>query len=201
MIFKKIFLVLLLFVSLTYNYPLTSAAHFNATEISTTPINNPDINSEKVISHNSDMNAIPCHHTTAFHDCIDNFRLLTDLFSETDLLQEYNVPRHATTYTQAKEYLSAGFSADMSDNIIKAYLLWKPTLNSYVVVPTDSIPIITEADEDYITINDIDPHNLKIERLYNNCYENNDQYLYTIMMNKKNEHWIINELSFNATPQ
>jgi len=103
--------------------------------------------------------------------------------------------RQARNEEEAINYLTRGFDYELARNITYYYLDWVPEINRICVVFTDSIPIITEADFDFLDIKLTSPDQAQLTRTYGNCFAENDRYLYQIGLKKSEGRWIITSLT------
>jgi hypothetical protein len=129
-----------------------------------------------------------------FADIIADYKLLDLLLHDVHYENNYLITNHAYNLESVSLYLAKGFDQNLAQNITDYYLQWLPELNKLSVVPTDYIPIISSADWPYINIQNISPDKVIIERVYTDCYEQGDKYLYRILAVLKGDHWIISDL-------
>ncbi|MDD3365626.1 MAG: hypothetical protein PHZ03_11660 [Syntrophomonas sp.] len=130
-------------------------------------------------------------------DIVDDYTLYTSLLYDIYSLQQYRVSTHVNNPDSAIAYLSEGFDQPLSSSIVDYCLQWLPDLNKMAVIPTDSIPIITKADKPYLNMRRISPNKVILERIYTDCYEMGDKYLYRITAEQKGGHWIIIDLQLD----
>lgn len=131
-----------------------------------------------------------------FNDIVTDFDLYTSLLSDTYYDDNYLILTCFDSPESAFKYLSAGFSPPLAQSIVDYYLHWVPQLGKMTVIPKDSIPVITAVDQPYSKIERISPTKVVLERIYNNCYEKGDHYLYRITAYQEESRWIIVELNF-----
>lgn len=131
-----------------------------------------------------------------FKAVVSDFGLLSSLLGDVTYVSDsiYPVVRKADTYQEAIDYLSEGFSTNLADSIVNYYLAWDEELQGLVVIPTDSIPIITEKDRKQCFIVFISPYHAVVQALYRNCYAKGDSYTYTVHLQKVGIKWQISEL-------
>jgi len=129
-----------------------------------------------------------------FSDIVADYALFTSLCQDVYPFQQYNLALHATSLDTAKDYLSAGFSPDLAQAISTCYLQWLPEINSIAIIPTDSIPVITNEDRNCINMRRISPEEIIMERIYSDCYSIGDRYLYSITARRSLSRWIICDL-------
>jgi len=135
--------------------------------------------------------------------------------SVTDIFAQMNICLAAEDFTdgyylikaQAPQELQAnlqeaGISPSLSTRIIAEYLLWKPELKRLVLIPTDSIPILTEEHREQtecLLLN----NNIIIFRLrFFDCYLPGDQYSLFVTGIQNEGRWVIHEWQWiNETTQ
>ncbi len=128
-------------------------------------------------------------------DAAADFKLFSSLLSDIEFIENHAACVHAYSREEAVNYLAAGFNGELTQDISACYLQWVPEINRICVRFTESIPIITEADFDYLQVKIISANQAELKRTYNNCYEIDDQYLYQINLEKIQEHWLITGIS------
>ncbi|CFY00119.1 Uncharacterized, partial [Syntrophomonas zehnderi OL-4] len=140
---------------------------------------------------------------TVFMSAVRNFRLLSLLLGDTVYVSDsiYPVVRKADTYQEAIDYLSEGFTTDLADTIVNFYFAWDEEMQKLVVIPTDSIPMITEKDRRQCTIVFISPYHAVVQSLYRDCYAQDDIYTYTVHLRKIGVKWQISELVLEESEQ
>ncbi|PKM76591.1 MAG: hypothetical protein CVU90_11595 [Firmicutes bacterium HGW-Firmicutes-15] len=131
-------------------------------------------------------------------DIVADYALYTSLLYDIYPLNQYRVSTHANSPDSAIAYLSEGFDKPLASTITACYLQWLPEFNKMSVIPTDSIPIITEADKPYLNIEWQSTNKVLLKRIYTDCYEMGDQYLYLISAEQKGGHWIIIDLQLDC---
>ncbi len=136
-----------------------------------------------------------------FAAAMNSFELVSSLFNDVNYVKNsiYPVAVKVDSYQNAVNYLCQGFQPDLAENIAHYYLAWDEDLQKMVVIPTDSIPLITEADRKDSTIVLINDHHAVVQRIYNKCYAENDSYTYIIHLQKEDSVWKISELSLEET--
>ena len=130
-----------------------------------------------------------------FVDLVHDFQLYNSLLSEVNYYGLNAIPIHARTIDEAVNYLETGFESELARSISTYYLQYQEDIKRLVVIPTESIPIITENDLDKINMTYIDEQKVVLQRVYFDCYFPGDAYLYTIFMIKVENRWEINSLS------
>lgn len=133
-----------------------------------------------------------------FQDIVADYALFTSLLYDVYSINQYRVSLHANNPELATAYLTGGFDPSLATDIAGFYLQWLPELNKMAVIPTDSIPIINEKDRPYLNMQQISPDKVVLERIYTNCYEIGDRYLYRITAQQKGGHWIIVDLQLDC---
>lgn len=136
-----------------------------------------------------------------FTNIIADYEVYTSLLSHTYYYEPYQVLTCVDNPESAVSYLTAGFSHSLSQSIADYYLHWVPQLGKMAVIPTDSIPVITAADLPYINVHRKSPDEVVLERIYTDCYELGDRYLYRITAHKEESRWIIVDLSLEPLPE
>lgn len=127
-----------------------------------------------------------------------SFSLYSSFLSDYRQIGDYMVPVHGSTRTQARAYLTGGFTTDMAEAIIDECTIWNDSLRTLVIVPGDGIPVLTADDSDEIKVSSKDKNRIVLVREYNNCYREGDQYFFLVTMTSDGDTWKISELSFNA---
>ncbi len=131
-----------------------------------------------------------------FNDIVTDYELYTSLLNYTYYDEPYQVLTLVSSPEAAYNYLSAGFSPPLAQAIADYYLQWVPQLGKMAVIPTDSIPVITAADQPYVKIKRISPTKVVLERIYTDCYAIGDRWLYRITAYQEQSRWIIVDLYF-----
>jgi hypothetical protein len=127
-------------------------------------------------------------------DIVADYELYSSLLHDVYYENDYLITNHANTLESASAYLAKGFDQTLAQSMAGYYLKWLPELNKLAVIPTDSIPIISSVDRAYLNMQRISPDKVIIERVYTDCYEPGDKYLYSILAVFKGGHWIISNL-------
>lgn len=135
--------------------------------------------------------------TIIIDDIVNDFQLLSLLVRDISIYDQYLITNHAYNYDSAADYLAQGFDQILAQTIIAYYFIYVPELDQLAVVPIESIPIITFADEPYMEVHHLSPQKLVINRFYSDCYIHGDCYLYQITARFNGERWIIMDLSLN----
>jgi len=126
-----------------------------------------------------------------FFDMVADYELFTSLCQDVYPFQQYNLALHATNPDTANAYLSTGFSPDLAQAISTCYLQWLPEIDKIAIIPTDSIPVITNEDRGCLNMRRISPDEIIMERIYSDCYIIGDRYLYSITARRSSSRWII----------
>jgi len=133
-----------------------------------------------------------------FSDIVADYELFTSLCRDVYPFQQYNLSRHATSPDTAEAYLSTGFSPDLAQAISTCYLQWLPEIGKIAIIPTDSIPVITNKDRNCLNMQQISPEEITMERIYKDCYSLGDCYLYRITARRSISRWIICDLQLES---
>jgi len=139
----------------------------------------------------------PTEDEEVFAAVAGNFGLFAALLQDVSYAGNsiYPVVNRADNLNDAIAYLSAGFEPELAATIANYYFGWDEELYKLVLIPTDSIPIITTSDRDKTKITFINDHRAVLQRIYENCYAEQDRYLYTIYVQKEAAGWKICDLS------
>lgn len=132
-----------------------------------------------------------------FKDLVADYALYNSLMQDSYTFNQYNISLHASSPTMAVAYLSEGFSLPLAQCIVDYYLQWLPEHECIAIIPTESIPIITAADKAHLKMHRLSPEVVVLERIYTNCYEMGDKYLYKITACLKESRWIVIDLQFD----
>lgn len=132
-----------------------------------------------------------------FTAVVASFALFSSLLNDVVYQREsiYPVVTRAANIKEVIEYLKTGFQVDLAENMANYYLGWDAELARLVVIPTDSIPLITMADRNESNIVFINENHAVLQRSYQTCYAEQDSYVYTIHAVKEASGWKISELS------
>jgi hypothetical protein len=130
-------------------------------------------------------------------DIVADFSLLSSLYQDVSPFQQYYLTLHATSPDTAKAYLSAGYTPDLAEAICECYLQWLPAIGKMAVIPTESVPLITDADRSYLKLRHTSPDEVIIERIYTDCYTPGDRYLYSITAQYVKSRWIISGMQLD----
>jgi len=103
----------------------------------------------------------------------------------------------AETAGETQENLQkAGFSSSLSARIVSAYLLWKPDYKRLVLIPTDSIPILTPRDREQTEYLLLDKNTVIFRLELFDCYRTGDQYSLFVTGMRDKGRWFIYEWHF-----
>lgn len=133
-----------------------------------------------------------------FRDITRDFQLFTALLQEVNYEQEFIVVRHARSQAEAIAWLSPGFEPALARVMVEFYLQPDPEFDRLLVIPTDSIPVITPADQEFCQIT-VHGQTAVLERKYVDCYNPGDQFLYQVTA-KKSDHWKITDIKLTQIP-
>lgn len=133
-----------------------------------------------------------------FADIVSDYELFISLTRDVDTMSQYQVSRHAKTPDAATCYLSPGFDPVLSQALVDYYLQYLPNPELLAVIPTESIPTITEVDKPYINLKHISSEQVILERLYEDCYIPGDRYLYRITARYNSNRWVITDLQLDC---
>ncbi len=140
-----------------------------------------------------------------FDNITADYALFTSLLDQTYTIGHYQILTCVDKPESAVKYLTPGFALPMAQSLVDYYLQWVPELGKMALIPTDSIPVITTTDKPYMNIHRISPDKVVLERIYTNCYEIGDRYLYRVTAYQEESRWIIIDLSLeslsDASPQ
>lgn len=138
---------------------------------------------------NQPASNIASNHTEAiFNDITKDFQLFTSLLA----VNPVNVRNRA----EALAWLSPGFESQLAASIVDCYLQPHPDLNCMTVIATDSIPVITTADRDFCKITLLNDRTAHLDRIYSDCYNPGDRWLYQVTV-EKFERWRIIDIKLN----
>jgi len=139
----------------------------------------------------------PSQDEEVFGAAVASFALFSSLLQDVIYPRDsiYPVVTRADNLKAAIDYLSVGFQADLAENMANYYLGWDEELSKLVVIPTDSIPLLTMADRQETRIVFINDKYAVLQRIYQQCYAEQDSYIYTIHVRKEISGWKISELS------
>lgn len=139
----------------------------------------------------------PNQNEDVFGAVVDSFALFSSLLEDVSDQGDpiYPVVCHAENLKNAIAYLRQGFQADLAETMAHYYLGWDEESARLVVIPTDSIPLLTMADRKETSIVFINDHHAVLQRIYQKCYAEQDNYIYTIHVQREDSGWKISELS------
>lgn len=136
-----------------------------------------------------------------FQDAIASFALYTDLIEDVQYRRDsiYPVVLKAATLEEAVKWLSQGFREDLARSVACCYLAWDENLDQLVLLPQDSIPVLTMHDKATTAITMRNDRQARLECLYSNCYAPGDRYRYIIEVEKIEGRWKVYELALEET--
>jgi hypothetical protein len=138
-----------------------------------------------------------------FQDTTADFDLFSVLIGDVQYRRDsvYPVVLKAATQKEAIKWLSQGFSEDLARSLACYYLAWDNNLNKLVLIPKESVPILTAKDRPSTTITLRNERQARLECLYYNCYAPDDCWNYVIEAEKIGDRWKIFELSLEQVNQ
>ncbi|MDD4171880.1 MAG: hypothetical protein PHQ94_06535 [Syntrophomonas sp.] len=132
-----------------------------------------------------------------FADLVADYALYTSLLQDVYPLKQHNISLHVNSPDAATAYLDEGFALPLAQAIVDCYVQWLPEYGKAAIIPADSIPIITAADKPYLKMRRTSPDEVVLERIYINCYEIGDRYLYKITVRPQQLRWIVVDLQLD----
>lgn len=134
-----------------------------------------------------------------FRDITEDFALFTGLTKDVQHRRDsvYPVALKAADQKEAVEWLQQGFSEELARSLACFYLAWDEELKRLVVIPEDSIPVLTRQDRSKTVITFRNGRQARLECPYDNCYAPGDHYRYLIEAEKDGERWKIYELTLD----
>lgn len=143
----------------------------------------------------------PHEQEMVFQSVVNSFDLLAALMKDVSYAGDsvYPTVNKASNFDAAIEYLSAGFQPELAASIANYYFGWDEESARLVLIPTDSIPMITADDQGKVQITFISEHQAVLQRIYENCYAGENQYLYSVYVDKLESGWIISDFSWEET--
>ncbi len=132
-----------------------------------------------------------------FSDITEDFALFIDLTGEVQYRRNsvYPVALKATDQEGAVKWLQQGFSEELARSLACFYLAWDEELQRLVVVPKDSIPVLTRQDRSKTVITFRNDRQVRLECPFYDCYAPGDHYRYLIEAENQEERWKIYELT------
>lgn len=143
-------------------------------------------------------NQVTVDFDTVFEDIIADYSLFTSLMQDVYPLEQYRISTHGQNSDSVVAYLRTGFSVLLAQAIVGEYMQYLPKEDKMAIIPTDSIPVITSADKEHLTMQQISPNKVILKRSYTNCYAVGDHYLYCITAQKQASRWIIEDLKMES---
>lgn len=127
----------------------------------------------------------------AFADMVQSFELYESFLHDVYQLQDYRIPIHGESSQAAITYLSEGFSEELAQDIVAAYLQWNSELQKMVLIPCDGIPTISSADINLVSISRPNDKDIVFQRTYEDCYIKGDRYLFSVTLKQFPAAWKI----------
>jgi hypothetical protein len=136
-----------------------------------------------------------------FHDTAASFALFKDLTEDVQYRRDsvYPVVLKAASQQEAIEWLRQGFSEELARSLASYYLAWDEEMGRLVVIPEESIPILTTQDRTSTTVTFRNERQARLECLYYNCYAPGDCWRYIIETEKNGDRWKVYDLTLEQT--
>lgn len=128
---------------------------------------------------------------------VECFTVYTNFFSDTYYFDGHMVSRHGENPDDALLYLQEGFSEEVAFDILNYCTYWNQDIGKQVIIPREGIPVFTIDDIKECSFF-IEDNAICLKVNYYNCYTLGDHYVYYISAHKVNEHYIINDLRWEA---
>jgi hypothetical protein len=129
------------------------------------------------------------------NDVIADYEILSvwlnDIYPNDGLL----ISKHSHDEFSAVQFLQDGFDDALAQNMVANWGAYLPDQDLMVIIPTDSIPLITAADRDHLLVRTIVPQEAVVERVYHDIYLPGDAYLYQVICRWENNRWIITDMN------
>lgn len=138
-----------------------------------------------------------------FRDTAASFALFKDLTGDVQYQRDsvYPVVLKAASQQEAIQWLSQGFGEELARSLASYYLAWDENLGRLVVIPEESIPILTTQDRTTTSVTFRNDRQARLECLYYNCYAPGDCWRYIIETEKSGDRWKIYDLTLEqASP-
>ena len=134
-----------------------------------------------------------------FRCVVADFAIFSSLTGDVRYVRNSVYPEilQASTQEEAIDLLSKGFQKDLARDLACYYLAWDEELELLVLIPCDSIPVITAQDEDETEVIFRNDHQARLQRLFYNCYAEGDCYRYIIEAEKEGTQWKISSVSLD----
>ena len=134
-----------------------------------------------------------------FRAVVADFAIFSSLTGDVRYVRDSVYPEilQASTQEEAIALLSKGFQKDLARDLACYYLAWDEALERLVLIPGDSIPMITAQDESETEVIFRNDHQARLRRLFYNCYAEGDCYRYIIEAEKEGTTWKINSVSLD----
>ncbi|MEN6349480.1 MAG: hypothetical protein ABFD08_08840 [Syntrophomonas sp.] len=135
----------------------------------------------------------------AFTAMVNSFELYEALLQDVYEIKNNRIPLHGESAREATDFLSAGFSEELAQNIVETYMQWNPELQKMVIIPCDGIPTISAGEINTITCSQADGNMVVFQRRYDDCYMQGDCYIYSITLKNYPTGWKIEELDLDES--
>jgi len=133
-----------------------------------------------------------------FADVVADFNQYYTLLHEVEYKNDEALPVNADNRDEAVRFLRVAFSDELAQNIADYYLNYDPDGRLYVI-PTDSIPLITQEDQSRCQITLITPQEANLCVVFPDCYAPGDEVRYTVRLKKDGKRWIICDLDVTTS--
>lgn len=134
-----------------------------------------------------------------FRDVAADFALYSGLIEDVQYDRDsiYPVILKAATLEEAVNWLHQGFCEDLACSLACFSLAWDEDLGKLVLIPQDSIPLLTVKDKANTVITFRNERQARLECFYYDCYAQGDCYRYTIEAEKEGKRWKICALTLD----
>ncbi len=130
----------------------------------------------------------------AFIAMVNAFALYSSLLEDTDSPSGYLISRHADNTEEAIEFLDRGFTPSLAKNIVESYMQYVPEMQKLMVIPSDGIPILTQADYNECVYCQTQFNRIVFQRSYSGCYSEHDSFLFIVNLSRFDSSWKIAKL-------
>lgn len=138
----------------------------------------------------------------AFTSITESFAQMNVCLAAQEFIDGYYLISAETTQELQADLQEAGISPSLSARIISEYILWKPDLKRLVLIPTDSIPILTEEHRGQTEYLLLDNNTIIFRSRFFDCYQPGDQYSLFVIGIRNESRWVIHEWRWvNVTSQ
>lgn len=128
---------------------------------------------------------------------LKGFSIYESFVSERDVIDDLLFPVHGHSIAEAESYLQKGFTCSLTNNILLTYTRWNQCFQRLQLIPSDGIPILTEADFNDLSFKTLDDGSIVFQRDYRDCYQSGDRYHFQVTGHKSSSGWLIQ--SFTLT--